>query len=69
MRNKKEYLQSLRALNRRVYILGEAVDHPNDHPIVAPSTEALAQSYAMAAEPEHQELFTARSHLSGESIN
>lgn len=69
MKTRKEYLESMDHLERRVFILGELVTRPNRHPLVAPSTAALAESYAMAAEEKFQELFTASSHLTGEKIN
>lgn len=69
MKSRLEYLESLRELERRIYILGEKVAQPNDHPVVAPTLDALAQSYVMAGEAEHRELFTARSHLTGELVN
>lgn len=69
MKTRDEYLESMRRLRRNVYILGERCEQPNDHPLVAPTTAALAESYAMAAESEHSELFTAQSHLSGARVN
>ena len=69
MKTREEYLESLNTLNRTVYILGEKVDRPNDHPIVSPSTAAVAETFAMAHEAETTELFTTKSHLTGETIN
>ncbi|MBI2568364.1 MAG: 4-hydroxybutyryl-CoA dehydratase [Candidatus Schekmanbacteria bacterium] len=69
MKSPEEYLESLRRLKRTAFILGERIDSPHEHPLVAPSTLAMAETYAMAREADHAELFTARSHLSGEPIN
>ena len=69
MKTRDEYLESLGKLQRQVFIMGEKIEQPNEHPLVQASTHALAESYAMADSDEHRELFTARSHLSGETIN
>jgi len=64
-----EYLDSLRALRRKVFIFGKKVAHPVDHPLVRPSTNAVALTYALAGRPEHRDLMTAVSHLTGERVN
>lgn len=69
MKTRDEYLESMRQLKRRVYILGEQIECPNEHPLVEPSTHALAESYAMAHEEPYHDLFTATSHLSNETVN
>ena len=69
MKTREEYLESLGRLNRTVFILGEKVARPNDHPLVAPSTAAVAETYAMANEDATRDLFTAKSHLTGKTIN
>ncbi|NLZ31672.1 MAG: 4-hydroxybutyryl-CoA dehydratase, partial [Firmicutes bacterium] len=63
------YLQSLKKLKRRVYIRGERVDDPLEHPLVRPSVNAVAQTYELERQPEHEALIFARSHLSGRRIN
>lgn len=63
------YLQSLKKLKRRVYIRGERVDNPLEHPLVRPSVNAVAQTYELERQPEHEALIFARSHLSGRRIN
>ncbi len=65
----KEYIDSLRALNTRVYMFGEKVDNWVDHPIIRPSINCLAMTYQVAQEPENEELMTATSHLTGHKIN
>lgn len=69
MKTRADYLESMRKLRRTVYVLGEPVEHPNEHPLVEPSTHALAESYAMAHEDPHRDLFTATSHLSEKPVN
>jgi 4-hydroxybutyryl-CoA dehydratase/vinylacetyl-CoA-Delta-isomerase len=64
-----EYVDSLRALNIRAYIAGELVDKVVDHPSVAPHINTVAKTYELAHVPEHQDVMTAISHLSGERIH
>lgn len=64
-----EYRESLRKLKRRVYLFGEEVGEPVDHPILRPSLEAVSLTYELAADPEYAWLMTARSHLSGRPVN
>lgn len=65
MKDRDEYLASLRRLRPEVYMFGEAISIPVDHPIVAPSANAVAATYELAS----GEIMTARSHLSGRTIN
>ncbi|MDD4367143.1 MAG: 4-hydroxyphenylacetate 3-hydroxylase N-terminal domain-containing protein, partial [Eubacteriales bacterium] len=41
----KEYVKSLRKLNLNVYMFGEKIDSPVDHPIIIPSMNAVAATY------------------------
>ncbi len=62
-----DYVESLRNRGLKVYLFGELVPEPVDHPIIWPSINALKMSYDLAlSEPE---LATAKSHLNGETIN
>lgn len=64
-----EYLESLRGLDRRVYVLGERCDNTVDNPLVRPSANAVAESYSVGDEPEAEELLFTRSHLTGRPIS
>jgi len=66
---KEEYIASLRALRRRVFIRGERVENVVEHPLVRPSLDACAMTYELAQQPEHAGLMCATSHLTGETIN
>lgn len=62
-----DYVNSLRGRNLDVYLFGERIDEPTDHPMVRPSINALKETYDLAQrEPE---LATAKSHLTGHTIN
>lgn len=69
MKSPEQYIESLRQLKRKVYIQGQRVENVVDHPLVRPSLNALAMTFALAQDPEYQELATAKSHLSGHTIN
>ncbi len=68
MKTAQEYVESLRGLRHELYVLGEIVDNALEHPILRPSLNALAQTYAVAHDPRHGELFVRRG-LKGETIN
>ena len=64
-----EYIESLRAMNMRVYMFGKKVENPVDDPILRPSVNSVRMTYDMAQAPRYQEVMTATSHLTGERIN
>ena len=63
------YEESLRKLNLKVYLFGEKLDNVVDNPIIRPSLNAVAKTYELAHRPEHEDLMTAVSHLTGHKIN
>ena len=65
----KEYIDSLRKLNTRVYMFGEKIDNWVDHPIIRPSINCVAMTYALAQDPQYEELMTATSNLTGRKVN
>ncbi len=64
-----QYEASLRKLNLKVYLLGELVENPVDHPIIRPSLNSVKMTYALAHNPQHADLLTATSHLTGHKVN
>ncbi len=67
IRTGAEYIQSLRGRNLKVYLFGELVKEPVDHPMIKPSINAVAETYDLAnREPE---LATAHSSLAGKRVN
>ncbi len=70
MMTAEEYIQSLRQLGpRTVYLFGERVENPVDHPLIRPSVNACAMTYRLAELPQYQDLMTATSALTGRRIN
>jgi 4-hydroxybutyryl-CoA dehydratase/vinylacetyl-CoA-Delta-isomerase len=63
------YIDSMRTIPRHVFMFGEQIDNPVDHPMIRPSLNAVAMTYELAQQPEHLELMTAVSNLSGERVN
>ncbi len=64
-----EYIDSLRRLKRRVFIMGQQVENPVDHLLVRPSLNACAMTYELAQQPEHAGLLRATSNLTGQTVN
>jgi 4-hydroxybutyryl-CoA dehydratase/vinylacetyl-CoA-Delta-isomerase len=67
IRTADEYIASLRGRNLRVYLLGELVADPVEHPLIRPSINAVAETYRLAElDPE---LATAKSSLTNSRVN
>lgn len=62
-----DYVNSLRNRNLTVYLSGELVEEPVDHPIIRPSINAVAETYALAE--RSPELATVMSPYTGDRIN
>ena len=51
--DKNSYLDSIKNRNLKIYLMGELIKEPLDHPIIRPSVEAMAETYELAVrEPE-----------------
>jgi 4-hydroxybutyryl-CoA dehydratase / vinylacetyl-CoA-Delta-isomerase len=69
MKTPQEYIESLRKLKLNVYMFGKKIDNVVDDPIIRPSLNAVAMTYALAQKPGHGEIMTATSHITGKKIN
>lgn len=67
IRNGAEYIQSLRGRNLEVYLFGELVGEPVDHPMIRPSINAVAETYELAE--KEPELASVHSSLSKTRVN
>jgi len=67
--NAEQYEESLRELNLVVYMFGKRLENIVDDPIIRPSMAAVAKTYEMAHRPEHEDIMTATSHITGKKIN
>lgn len=69
LKNGTEYKQSLKKLGRSVNVLGEEVKDVVAHLVTSPHVQCAAMTYELANDPEHEDLLTATSHLTGEKIS
>ncbi len=69
MMTKNEYIESLRKLNLKVYLMGKRIDNPVDHPMIRPSLNSVAMTYELAEKEEYKDLMTATSALTGKTVN
>ena len=67
IRTGAEYIESLRNRDLKVYLFGELVREPVDHPMIRPSINAVAETYDLAAREE--ELASAESSITGARVN
>ena len=67
IRSGSDYVASLRGRKLKVFLMGEAVAEPVDHPIIRPSINAVAETYDLAN--DNPELALTTSPLTGERIN
>ena len=68
--NGKQYRESLQ--NRgplKVFLLGEQLDDPINHPIIKASINSVALTYDLACDPNYANLMTATSSLTGKTVN
>jgi 4-hydroxybutyryl-CoA dehydratase/vinylacetyl-CoA-Delta-isomerase len=65
----KQYEDSLRKMKFKVYLMGEKVDNPVDHPIIRPSMNSVKMTYELAHDPQHEDLMTTKSSLDGKKVN
>ena len=63
----EDYIKSLRGRDLKIYLFGELIPEPVDHPIIKPSINAVAKTYDLAI--ENPDLATAISPFTGKRIN
>mgnify|MGYP003685487175 FL=1 len=61
------YIDSLRNRNLTVYLFGEKVKEPVDHPMIRPSINAIAKTYDLAI--ENPDLASVISPFTGERVS
>ncbi|MDR2457004.1 MAG: 4-hydroxybutyryl-CoA dehydratase [Clostridiales Family XIII bacterium] len=64
-----QYIESLRKLKTKVYLFGQEEKNWVDHPIIRPSINSVKMTYDLAQNPQHEDLMTATSNLTGEKVN
>jgi len=63
----EDYIESLRRRKMKVFLMGERVEEPVDHPMIRPSINAMAKTYDLAL--EEPDVATVISPLTGERVN
>ena len=63
----QDYVDSLRGRGTRLFLMGERIAEPADHPMIVPSINAMRATYDLAV--EHPDLATAWSPLVGAPVN
>lgn len=64
-----EYYESLQTLHPTVYILGEKVESPHEHPLVRHMIASVAKTYDLANDPVGKDYLTAPSNLIDEPVS
>ncbi|MDD5748767.1 MAG: 4-hydroxyphenylacetate 3-hydroxylase family protein [Actinomycetota bacterium] len=64
-----DYLESLRSLERNVFVRGERISGTPDHPLIRPSVNAVSETFEERDEENSRELLFATSHLTGNEIS
>ena len=44
----EQYIESIRKMNMEIYMFGEKIDHPADHPVLRPSLNSVRMTYDLA---------------------
>jgi len=69
VKNREQYIESLRKLHPTIYCNGEKIQSVVDHPMTRPHVNSAAMTYELAFDPEYEDLMTTTSHLTGKKIN
>lgn len=69
MKTPEGYEESIKRLNRKVYFMGNKVEHPTEHPILKPSLNAVKLTYQLAQQDDFAGVMRAQSHISAVEIN
>lgn len=65
--NGQQYINSLRNRGLHIYLFGEEVDEPVDHPMIRPSINAIAESYDLAV--RHPDMASVISSYTGKRVS
>lgn len=65
----EEYIESLKKLKPTVYMFGEKIENPVDHPRIRKGINATGATYELANDERYRNLLTTTSPLIGERVN
>jgi aromatic ring hydroxylase len=69
MKTPAEYFDSLAKMKHNVFMGGRRIERPYEDPQIRTGAAVIALTYEFAGRAEHEELLTAKSHLTGKQIN
>ena len=69
IRTKEDYIKSLKEQDTKIYYKGERVHDRTTHPAFVPHINSAAKTYELALMPEHEDLLTAVSSITGKKVN
>ena len=69
LKTSEEYVESLRKRKITVYMFGQKIKNPTDHPVIKPSINSISLTYDLTHDKRYASLATATSHLTGDRIN
>jgi 4-hydroxybutyryl-CoA dehydratase/vinylacetyl-CoA-Delta-isomerase len=69
LKTSEEFVASLRRMKKRVFMSGEEIRDPVDHPMIRPSLNAIAMTYQLSHDPRYEGLLAVESSLTGARIN
>jgi aromatic ring hydroxylase len=69
MKTAQEYIDSLADMKHNVWMNGQKVERPWEHPQIVPGINIVCLTYEWPQKPEYREMVTATSHLTGQTIN
>ncbi|MFH1335759.1 MAG: 4-hydroxyphenylacetate 3-hydroxylase N-terminal domain-containing protein [Candidatus Zixiibacteriota bacterium] len=69
LKTAQEYKESLRKMRSNIYKFGKLIEDVTTHPATRSTVEGHAQIYAAQHDPEHHDLVTTISDLTGEKIS
>ena len=68
IKNREEYLASLRKMRPNMYKFGELIEDVTTHPVTKRTVESHARVYDAANDPELEDMYTTTSTFTGEKI-
>ena len=65
----EQYIESIKKIKMRIYMFGKEYETAVGNPILQPSLNSVRMTYDLANNPRYADLMTAKSSLTGETIN
>ena len=65
----EQYIESIRKINKEVYMFGKRIENPVDDPILRPSLNSVRATYDLALDPQYEDLMTVKSPYTGKVVN